>query len=107
MHGLYLKIYHKKLSLILKLPVGKHAYVSCGLPLIFVDFQLECSVLFSGCGNKKKNNCEKSEEEEQGILAFQVVVILCLQQVKRSQRILVQVAFVLEVSFMYRTNISS
>lgn len=55
-------------------------------PFGFVDYLLECLVLFSGCGGEKK--IEKSEEEEQGILAFQVVVILCLQKVKRSQGIL-------------------
>lgn len=59
-------------------------------PVGFVDYLLECSVLFSGCGNKEKNqNSEKSEEEEQGILASQAAVILCLQKVKRSQGVLV------------------
>lgn len=56
---------------------------------------------FQWLWQQQQKICEKSEEEQQGILTSQFVVILYLQKVKRFQGILVQVAFVLELSCMF------
>lgn len=60
-----MKICHKKLSLILKLPVGKHVCVSYGLPLVLFTNYLNVQCFSVVVAMKKR---EKFGEEEHGIL---------------------------------------